>query len=198
MADTVCFRDFEERDVDFILKCKNDDELNRMVVGQSRKFTRQDAENWVKGCIIGNPTFKFWAICINDEEKRIIGWAALSEIDSVNKSASTHSLVIGDPDYNDGFAWIESVYFLFKYSFEVLKLNRVYGVSLVGHPMSNRIGALMFMKTEGILRQAIFKNDKFYDLQYDAILKDEFFAHKEAGDYEMMKIIKRLRKLRYE
>ena len=24
---SICFRDFEERDIDFVLKCKNDDSL---------------------------------------------------------------------------------------------------------------------------------------------------------------------------
>ena len=70
----------------------------------------------------------------------LIGWASLANINKVNKSASTHSIVIGDRDYNDGFTWIETVRFMFEYAFETLKLNRLYGVSLVGHPMSNIIG----------------------------------------------------------
>lgn len=74
-------------------------------------------------------------------------------------------------DYNDGFTWIETVRFMFEYAFETLKLNRLYGVSLVGHPMSNIIGDLMFMAKEGVLRQAIFKNGRFYDLLYNATLE---------------------------
>ena len=85
---------------------------------------------------------------------------------------------------------------MFNYAFEELKLNRIYGVSLLGHKISNLVGELMFMKTEGILRQAIFKNNQFYDLQYVGLLKEEYFTHKEAGDYELMAIIRRLKKLR--
>ena len=51
------------------------------------------------------------------------------------------------------------------------------------------------MQTEGIMRQAAFKNGRFYDLQMDAILRDEYFTHRDAGDYEMMKTIRRLRKI---
>ncbi len=196
MNSTVCFREFEERDVDAIYKWKNDEKLSQMIVGQFHPITYEDAQKWVKGCMGHHDNFIFWAICTNDDEKRIIGWAALAKIDKVNQSAETHSIVIADPDYNDGFAWLETEILMFNYAFEVLKLNRLYGVSLVGHKISNQVGELMFMKTEGILRQAICKNDRFYDLQYDAILKDEFFAHKEAGDYELMAIIRRLKKLR--
>ena len=31
---TVAFRDFEERDIDFIYRCKNDENLNSMIVGE--------------------------------------------------------------------------------------------------------------------------------------------------------------------
>lgn len=196
MFNTVCFREFEERDIDFIYKCKNDEDLNRMIVGQFKSFTYEDARNWVHGCMGHHDEFIFWAIATNDDEHRIVGWAALSKIDKVNQSANTHSIVIADPNYNDGIAWLETELHLLRYAFDELKLNRLYGVSLMGHKMSNQIGDLLFFQTEGILRQACYKNGRFYDLQYIGILKDEYFAHKEAGDYDMMKIIRRLRKLR--
>lgn len=198
MINTVCFREFEERDIEFIYKCKNDEELNRMIVGQFKPFAYEDAQKWVHGCMGHHDEFIFWAIATNDEERKIVGWAALSKIDKVNQSANTHSIVIADPNYNDGIAWLETEIHLLRYTFEELKLNRLYGVSLMGHKMSNQIGELLFFQTEGILRQACYKNGRFYDLQYIGILKDEYFAHKEAGDYDMMKIIRRLRKLRKE
>lgn len=195
---TVIFREFEERDVDFIYRCKNDEELNKLIVGQFHPFTYQEAVDWVQGCMGEHESYKFWAICPNDEEKRIIGWTALSKIDKVNRSVYTHSLVIGDKNFQDGFAWIETVLFLFSYSFEILGMNRVYGESIIGNKASNLVEDLMFMTREGVFRQAVFKNGHFYDISYAAILKDEYFAHKEAGDYEMSFVIRRLKKLRKE
>lgn len=195
---TVIFREFEERDVDFIYRCKNDEELNKLIVGQFHPFTYQEAVDWVHGCMGEHETYKFWAICPNDEEKNIIGWTALSKIDRVNRSVYTHSLVIGDKYYQDGFAWIETVLFLFSYSFEILGMNRVYGESIIGNKASNLVEDLVFMTREGVFRQAAFKNGHFYDISYAAILKDEYFAHKEAGDYEMPAVIRRLKKLRKE
>lgn len=195
---TVIFREFEERDVDFIYRCKNDEELNKLIVGQFHPFTYQEAVDWVQGCMGEHESYKFWAICPNNEEKSIIGWTALSKIDRVNRSVYTHSLVIGDKNYQDGFAWIETVLFLFSYSFEILGMNRVYGESIIGNKASNLVEDLMFMTREGVFRQAAFKNGRFYDISYAAILKDEYFAHKEAGDYEMPAVIRRLKKLRKE
>lgn len=197
MEKTVYFRAFEEEDLDLIYKWMNDDDLKKLSVGLNRCMSREECRNWLLARKDHNPYQVWWAICARETNK-CIGYACLVNIHYINSSAETGAVLIGDPAYNDGFAWIESVYHLFEYAFENLGLNRVYGESLVGHPMSNKIGSLMFMKTEGILRQAAYKNGRFYDLQYDAILKDEYFAHKEAGDYDLMQIVRRLRKLRKE
>ena len=195
---TIAYRDFEDRDIDFIYKCKNDESLNSLIVGPFHPFTYEEAVDWVHGCMGEHETFKFWAICTNDEESRIVGWTALSKIDKINKSVYTHSLVIGDKNYQDGFVWIETVLFLFSYSFETLEMNRVYGESIIGNKASNLVEDLMFMTREGLFRQAAYKNGRFYDISYAAILKDEYFAHKAAGDYEIPAILRRLRKLRKE
>ena len=195
MEPTVLFREFEERDIDFVYRCKNDEKLNSMTVGQWHRFTYDEAVKWVHGCMGKHDDFKFWAICTNDKEKRIIGWMALSQIDKINKSVLTHSIVVNDSDYNDGYAWIEAVLHMFSYSFDTLGMNRVWGKSVVGHPMSGRIGRLLFMTNEGTMRQANYKNGHFVDIQIDAILREEYYSHRNDGDYEIMKIIRRLRNI---
>ena len=197
MKKTVYFRTFEEEDAELIYKWMNDDDLKKFSVGLNRRMSKEESKKWVLSRKEHNPYQVWWAICACETNK-CIGYACLVNIHYINSSAETGAILIGDPDYNDGFAWIESVYHLFEYTFECLGLNRLYGESLVGHPVSNKIGALMFMKTEGVLRQAAYKNGRFYDLQCDAILKDEYFAHKAAGDYDIMNIIKRIRRLKYE
>lgn len=196
MEKTVCFRDFEERDIDFIYKCKNDEKLNSMIVGQWHPFTYEEAAKWVHGCMGEHETFKFWAVCANDEEKRIVGWVSISNIDYINKKACFHGIVIGDPNYRDGFAWIESYLFIYDYCFEVLKLNRVYGESLVGHKNSNNIAHILQSTREGYKRQDIYKNGQYYDVAFGAMLREEYLEHKSNGDYEMRAIIKRIAYLR--
>lgn len=197
MSRVVEFRKFEERDIDFIYRCKNNEKLNSMIVGQFHPFSYEEASLWVHNCMKGDrQDLKFWAVCTNDEEKKIIGWTALSRIDRQNQSVYTHSIVIGDKNYQDGFAWLETVLFLFSYSFETLGMNRVYGESILGNKASNLVESLMFMTREGLFRQAVFQNGRFYDISYAAILKDEYFAHKAAGDYEIPAVIRRLKKLR--
>ena len=192
---TVYFRAFEENDARLIHQWKNDDILNKMTVGLNKKTCYEEDLDWVKSHMYHHPYSAYWAIC-SIETNQMIGYACLTNIHYINSSAETGAVVIGAPEFRDGFAWIESVLYMFEYAFEKLGLNRLYGVSLMGHKMSNIIGDLMFMQTEGIHRQAAFKNGQFYDLQYNGILKKEYFEHKNLGDYEIRAIIRRLKNIR--
>ena len=193
MERTVCFRDFEERDIEYIYKWKNDPKLSMLIVGQFKPFTYEDAEKWVHGCMGEHETYKFWAICTNDEEEQIIGWASISDIDYTNSSVCYHGLVIS-PEYSDGMAWIETNLFVFEYIFEHLKLNRMYGTSLLGHPVSNAAEVIFYQTREGIQREAIFKNGRYYDLVLSGLLRREYIEHKNNGDYSYINLIRRIRR----
>lgn len=192
MEKTVLFRDFEERDIEFVYKCKNDEKLNSLIVGEYHPFTHEEAEKWVHGCMGEHDTFKFWAICTNDDEKSIIGWVSISNIDRINRSACHHGIVIGDPTYQNGLAWIESSLFVCEQVFETMNLNRLYGSCRVDHKLSMQLGPAMFKQREGTLREAVYKNGKFIDIAISAILAKDYFEHKAKGDFEIPKIIRRL------
>lgn len=196
MESTVAFRDFEERDIDFIYKCKNDEKLNSLIVGQWRPFTYEEAAKWVHGCMGEHETYKFWAVCTNDDKQRIIGWISLSQIDNVNRSACSHGVFIGDKDYRDGTAWIECGLFLYKYVFETLQFNRIFGSYIEDQIASRCIAIAMFETVEGKARQAVYKNGKYNNVIYSSILKDEYFFHSQHGDYDMNKIVRRIIKAR--
>lgn len=193
---TVQFRDFEERDIEFIYKCKNDERLNSLIVGQYHPFTHEEAVKWVHGCMGEHDNFKFWAICTHDVEKRIVGWMSLSKIDRENQSACFHGIVIGDKNYNDGFAWIESYLFIMDYVFVTLGLNRLYGSSLVGHAISNSASDVFLWTKEGQKRQALYKNGRFYDIKLSSILKEEYILNKKLGKYDLRSILKRIRQFK--
>lgn len=193
MEKTVFFRTFEEEDIEAIYQWKNDDELNKMTVGLNRKVCKDDVAKWVKSKMPHNPYEVYWAICANDETKRIIGYAQLTEIHYVNSSANFSGILIGDKDYQDGFACLETYLFVMEYAFERLGLNRLYGTSIVGHKDSNNIGKLLLWQTEGVMKEAVFKNGTFYDVSLGAILKDDYFKNKAEGLYEMRSILKRVR-----
>lgn len=188
---SIGFRAFEERDVDFVYKCKNDEKLNSMIVGQFRPFSYLEAEQWVKGVIRADrKDMKFWAICTNDNDRRIIGWESISEIDLDIKSACHHGLVIGDPDYKDGTAMFEAMLFAMDYVFSKLKLHRLYGSCLSAHKTTPHLMTALGFVKEGHRRDAFYKNNVYYDLLDYGILDNEYYYNNDNGCYELKYLFK--------
>lgn len=193
---TVTFRDFEERDISFIHRCKNDEKLNSMIVGDYHPFSYEESVKWVHGCMGEHETYKFWAVCTNDEEKNIVGWTSLAKIDKENKSAFFHGIVIGDPNYRKGFPWIEIQQFVIDYAFQTLNVNRLEFSCLADHPTSMYIGPAMFFKQEGLFRKALYKNGSYHDVAYFGLLRDEYMEHFQNGEYDLLSIIDRYAKIK--
>lgn len=193
MEKTVYFRAFEEEDADLIYQWMNDDDLKKMSIGLNRKMCKAEALDWVKARMHHNNYQVFWAICARDSNK-MIGYACLTDIHYINSSANFSGIVIGDRDYQDGLAWIETYLFIYEYVFERLNLHRLYGTAINEHKSTLLIRSVMFSRTEGIMRDAAFKNGRYYDVSISSQLSDEYFQHKNAGEYEMSAILKRMRK----
>lgn len=186
MDNTVILRKFEERDIDFIYKCKNDEKLNSMIVGLFSPMSYEEASLWVKNCMKGDRSdIKFWAIATNDAEKRIVGWTSLSQIDFINKSACQHGIVIGDVEYNDGTAMFESLLFTMKYAFESLNLHRLYCCCLSEHKVSPHMIMALGFVLEGEHRDAIFKNNRYYNILDYSILQTEYATLLSSGMYDI-------------
>jgi len=194
MERTVFFRAFEEEDAELIYKWMNDDELKNLSVGLNRCMCREEALDWVKARMQHHDYRVFWAICAKDTGK-MIGYACLTDIHYINSSANFSGIMIGDKQYQDGSALIETYLFIYEYVFERLNLNRLYGCSIDDHQMTRAIGSAMFTIKEGVMRQATFKNGRYYDLIIGSILKDEYFEHKVNGDYEVSAVLKRVVKI---
>ena len=189
---SVCFRTFEERDIDAVYRWKNDDELTKMSTGLSRRISHDDVAKWVRSKMPHNPYEVFWAVCTNDEEQRIIGYAGLTNIHYINSSAHFAGLMVGDKDFRNGVAWIEIYQFVLEYTFERLGLNRLYGGAILDHEQTNTISKATFFQKEGLEIQAVYKNGRFYDVEKHALLKKDYFEHKNNGEYEFSSILKRI------
>lgn len=192
MERSIKFRDFKSQDVDFIYKCKNDEKLNRYVVGDWHPFSRAESEKWLQGCMADSPNYKFWAICTNDSDEKIIGWISLSKINLQEKTAHFHGIVIGDPNYQDGIAWIESYQLLFERVFLGMKFLRLSGSHLSIHPASGIIAECMFMGVDKVEPNSIEKNGKLIDHIIVSIDSKTYLEHYQKGDYEFSKIQKRI------
>ncbi len=195
MGNTVSFRNFELRDVDFVYKAKNDNRVNETIVGDCKKFSYEDAVKWVNGCINPSNDYKYWAVCTNDEFENIIGWCGISNIDSVNHSAYFRTMVIYHPKYRDTIAWYETWNYVLDYVFNNLNFNRIYATCVETNKFHTFSFKLFPECFEGVLKQALFKNGQYVDVSVYGISKTQYELYKREGLLELSSIQARMKKL---
>ena len=157
--------------------------------GTSRKFTFEDAKKWLEGCMGDHETYKFWAVCTNDIEKRIVGWISLSQIDRDNHCACHHGIVIGDKDYRDGTVMFEAMLLSMDYAFNILHLHRLYGSCLSEHKTSPHMLNSLGFNLEGTQKDAVYRNGRYYDVLDYAMLNEEYLRLDKNNVFEIDQLI---------
>jgi len=85
---------------------------------------------------------------------------------------------IGVPFWGNGYA-TEAAQAVVRYGFEELKLNRIYAAHFSGNDASGRVLQKLGMQYEGRMRQALWKQDRFIDVERYAILRDDIIKKPE-------------------
>ena len=80
---------------------------------------------------------------------------------------------LGVPYWNRGYC-TEAARAVVEFGFTQLGLHRVQARYLTRNPASGRVMQKLGMKSEGVHRHAICKNDRFEDLEMYAVLADEW------------------------
>jgi RimJ/RimL family protein N-acetyltransferase len=104
--------------------------------------------------------------------RELVGVMALLKVDTKNKNAEL-GYWIAKKFWNSGFATEASLRVL-EFGFKVLNLERIFAKYYPENIASGKVLEKLGMKFEGTMRHEIFKNDKFYDMSYYGILKDEW------------------------
>ena len=124
----------------------------------------------------------------------MIGYTYLSNIHFISRSVEGGGLIIGDKENRDGITLFETQLLKLDYCFNTLNLNRYTGRCFSNHKISNDMLLALNFKEEGVLRQADYKNGKYYDVKlYQYYVTNTLNINN--GNYEMAKIIKRFRAL---
>ncbi len=176
----VRFRAIEEKDLEYMVEWINDPDISNLVVGWTFPISMAEQREWfIKS--LNDQNNQRWIVETFDGQP--IGLTGLWEIDFHNRHALT-ALKIGSKNiWGKGYG-ADAIMALMTYAFFQVGLNRLWGEILPFNEGSYRAYVVKCgWKVEGILRQHIFRNGKFYDLIRVAILKDEFCAHPQAINY---------------
>ena len=124
-------------------------------------YTKEMALSYIKS-VSNNPTCKVFAICDRASDKHI-GNISLQAISQKNQSAE-FAILLGDKaSWGKGLSK-EAGRLLINYGFKELHLHRIYcGTSEANTPMQ-RLALSLGMSFEGRRKEAMKKDDMFYDI----------------------------------
>lgn len=104
----------------------------------------------------------------------IVGVISLQNINHVNRTAEI-AIMIGEKEYRKMVYMIESFRLLIRHGFETLNLNRIFAGTMTDELAELLCRCLGFQR-EGVFRQHIYKNGKYYDARFVGLLRDEYRA----------------------
>ena len=191
---SIYLRAFEPEDYLLINKWRNDAEIQKLTCGPLRYVSTEMEKAWLQDKMLNNYKDIYLAICTNDGSNKMIGYTSINDIDYLNRSVNGGGVVIGDNDYRDGQALVESLYIKIEYVFNELNMNRYYARCLVSHMMSRSLMESFYMEIEGVERESVYKCGKYHDVCRYSLLRKDFFKHKDDGDYNINRILVRLAK----
>lgn len=161
----------KETDIADLLEVKNNKETAKYLVGNTPIYSENDISKWIE--YHNNCENEELFIIQDKQNNKVIGHIGLYNINLQVKSAG-YAILIGNNEYLGKGVGRQVTKLILNYGFIKLNLNRI-DLSLISEnlPAHNLYKKMGFVG-EGCLRQAIFKNNIYYDLILMSILKSEY------------------------
>jgi len=120
---------------------------------------------------------------IDKKLNKHIGWTGLYEINWLSRNAEIR-IFVGDKNFwRKGIAY-ESQKLLTEYSFDKLNLHRIHaGTNIECMGEQGALKKLFFTK-EGISKDGMYRNGKYYDLIHFGLLKNQYLKKLRDGMWE--------------
>ncbi len=170
----IYFRAFEPEDYKLTQKWRNDREITDSLGGNTFYVSERREKDWVEKITNSDRENLYLAICLC-ENKQLVGFCSLTSIDLLNRKAEL-SIVIGERSLQGKGIGKKSVIKLLSHGFEELNLNKIWLKVLAANQRAINLYTQCGFYKEGLLRQDLFKNNKYHDVIIMSILNSEYNA----------------------
>ncbi len=158
-------------DLSFILHWLNDPEVTKfMIMGERPTHLEVLDEQWQKEI---RDTKTIPMTIVDKKTARPVGWCGFYGIRAVTHAAEYRIFIGEKTKWNKGFA-TEATRLMVQYGFEKLNFHKIFlGVNADYLAAVKTYEKAGFVK-EGVLRDEIFRNNRFYDALRMSILRREY------------------------
>lgn len=173
-------RAFEYEDLNFINKLRNDNALYDYTCGNKYFISSERDKKWIEDKIFNNYKQLYLMVCTIDGSIPI-GYICAIDIDYINRKAQAGGIVIALEFASNGFG-TEAANLLLKHLFGELGMNMVYLFVREDHKASLKMTEKIGFKKEGMMRDYVYKQNKFHNAYIYSMLKSEFDCIKGEND----------------
>jgi len=150
-----------------------EDEEGKWLTGSKGTFTLEKTEKWCAKLFDSNDRVDY-AITLKDDPT-YIGEAVLNHIDFEERSANFRIGLSGPKYFNKGYG-SEATFLMIKHGFETLKLHRISLSVFDYNPRARRVYEKVGFVKEGVRRDVLLWEGKYYSDTTMSMLEDEWFA----------------------
>ncbi len=148
------------------LKWVNDPETTKYM-GILKKYNLKSLKNYIK---MEKKKSFFWVL-VEKKTKQKIGTIKLSNLSL--KTCYIGCLIGDNKFWNMGFA-TEAKANVIDFAFKNLKINKIISGVFVKNKANHKVNKKIGFKREGLFKEYIYKNNKFHDVIFYSILKNNF------------------------
>jgi RimJ/RimL family protein N-acetyltransferase len=161
-------------DAALILKWRMDEKITRFQASNINP-TLDEQKTWLKN-MAENDTYEHFLICVDG---RPIGYQSFSEIDRVNKKCTSGNYIYADADKIYG-GYLHC--YLMDYVFYTLGMNKIVNYILEGNERVLKMQKVLKCRQVGILKQHVYKDGKFLDINVFELLESDWQNHPKPFD----------------
>lgn len=172
-TERLILRPLSEQDSDEVYENVREYDIARWTIniphpypkGEAIRYIRQAMELIIKG--------KSYELSIRfNSSKELAGVMALLNVDRTNRNAEL-GYWIAKKHWKKGIA-TEAAFKILEFGFQDLNLERIYARCFQENEASRRVMEKIGMEPEGKFRHEVFKENKFIDMIYFGIIKDDW------------------------
>ncbi|WIV21034.1 GNAT family protein [Paenibacillus polygoni] len=166
----IYLRIARESDLNDYFTYLQDPELR--LTGTQREFTYDEIAAWIrKISVISSDRVDFLIFLKRTNE--LLGEVVLNEIDSINRCANIRIGIQGTQHRGHGYG-TDAIIQMLRYGFNTINLHRIDLTVYTFNPRAIHVYEKIGFKREGLHRDTLYLDERFYDMLTMAILEDEF------------------------
>lgn len=176
ITERLIIREYEQSDANSMARVFNNEEIYRTTYGIPKNYTKSYAKWWIKYLHSNaeNKTGYEFGMFLKDSGVYIGNLGVINIISAHNRGDITY--LIEPSLWGRGFA-TEGGEAMKRLAFEALRLNRLGGCCMSCNKASRRVMEKLGFKYEGTIRNELYKDGIYYDIDRLGMLSEDYFLN---------------------